>query len=532
MSRRAIGVLCLVLLTGNALLHAQEDQFNRGIGARNQQRWRDVVREMAAALQISDRETDRKIRSGFGGAFGVGGTEYLPLFFLGEAYFQLKECGPAVDAWTKSEQQGMVRRHRPDLFKIQVNGSIECERAGVLLLGRYEAELARSQQAYNDANNLTQRMMARASANATAWRPDMKESLDRAVADVNASYNRLRSGITSRLASDFDAARAAAERARTAVVGIDTALTTALEAAASVQQQAADIESILSAAEATDRIIESKKSSWMPAHTTAIQGGRDALQRGRDRLGAAVRGSNGLLLPEARNYATDAGTRLRQVLDDLNRVERGNAERALAEVQLAARDEFLLVENGLTSLNTAISEHGAGADVQTTRASLESEINGAKRRYEAARKTENLSGMREAIRTVTVARARLSDLLAGIRPLTLADRGVDPVLVEGARLFFAGQYQAALTALAPADGFGPDVPLQVHGRVLRAAALHALYVRSGQTDQSLRARALEEIERCRSLNPEFVPSAAMFSPSFMAFFQNGRPPASGATDGR
>ena len=534
MTGRAIALLCVILFAWTPpVAHAQEEEpFNRGISARNQQRWRDVVREMTAAIQIRDRESDRKIRSGFGGFVGVGGTEYLPLFFLGEAHFALKECGPAVDAWTRSEQQGMVRRHRPDLFKIQQNGSIECERAGVLLLSRYESTLSSTQQVYNDAVAMTQRLVTRSQATPGAWRPEMKEQLERAIVEVNASYKGLTGAMKSRLEKDFADARAAAERARDIVTGLDAALTAALDAATTLQQQAADIESILSGADATDRIVESKKALWTPAHAGSVQAGRDALQRGRDRLGAAVRGGNASLLPDARAYATDASTRLRQVLDDLNRVERSNAERAFAELQLAAQEEFLLAENGVASLDTAISEHGAGADVQSQRASLESEINAAKRRYEASRKAENLSGMREAIRTVTVARSRLTELLAGIRPLTLVDRGVDPALVEGARLFFTGQYQAALVALEAADRFGPEVPLRVHGHLLRAAALHALYVRSGQADQSLRARALQELERCRSLNPEFVPSAERFSPAFITFFQNGQASAPGAAEGR
>jgi hypothetical protein len=487
---------------------------------------------MTAAIQISDRESDRKIRSGFGGVIGVGGTEYLPLFFLGEAHFELKECGPAVDAWTKSEQQGMVRRHRPDLFKIQQSGSIECERSGVLLLGRYESTLSSTQQIYNDAVAMTQRLVTRSQATPGVWRPDMKEQLERAIGEVNTSYNRLTGGMKSRLEKDFAEARAAAERARDIATGLDAAVTAALEAAATLQQQAADIESILSGADTTDRLVESKKTLWTPAHASSVQAGRDALQRGRDRLGAAVRGGNASLLPEARTYATDAATRLRQVLEDLNRVERSNTERAFAELQLAAQEEFLLAENGIASLDTAISEHAPGADVQSGRASLESQINGAKRRYEAALKAENLSGMREAIRTVTVARSRLTELLAGIRPLTLVDRGVDPALVEGARLFFTGQYQAALVALQAADSFGPEVPLRVHAHLLRAAALHSLYVRTGQADQSLRARALQEIERCRSLNPEFAPSAERFSPAFISFFKNGQSPASDAAEDR
>ena len=129
------------------------------------------------------------------------------------------------------------------------------------------------------------------------------------------------------------------------------------------------------------------------------------------------------------------------------------------------------------------------------------------------------AGVREAIRIASEARERQNALITRFGPLTLTQRGVHPVLQEGARLFFEGQYQPALTALEAANGFGAEVTLQPHVHLLRAAALHALFVRSGESDLSLRTRALEEVARCRALNPEIVPDSR-FSPRFVAFFQS------------
>jgi hypothetical protein len=57
--------------------------------------------------------------------------------------------------------------------------------------------------------------------------------------------------------------------------------------------------------------------------------------------------------------------------------------------------------------------------------------------------------------------------------------------------------------------------------LFRAAALYALYVRSDERDQSLRTRALTEIEQCKQLNPAFAPDAKAFGPRFIGFFNRG-----------
>jgi hypothetical protein len=101
--------------------------------------------------------------------------------------------------------------------------------------------------------------------------------------------------------------------------------------------------------------------------------------------------------------------------------------------------------------------------------------------------------------------------------MTLTDRGVHPALAEGARLFFAGEYQQVLAALDPPGGFGADVPLQVHVHLFRAAALYTLFARSHESDQTLRTKALAEIEQCRQIDSAFQPDPRVFAPSFISF---------------
>jgi hypothetical protein len=63
--------------------------------------------------------------------------------------------------------------------------------------------------------------------------------------------------------------------------------------------------------------------------------------------------------------------------------------------------------------------------------------------------------------------------------------------------------------------------LQLHVHLFRAAALHALFVRSREADSSLRAQALAEVEACRRIDSAFEPDPRAFTPTFISFFRNG-----------
>ncbi len=93
-------------------------------------------------------------------------------------------------------------------------------------------------------------------------------------------------------------------------------------------------------------------------------------------------------------------------------------------------------------------------------------------------------------------------------------------LEEGARLYLSGEYQQAVSALEPLVG-QPDVPMRIHAHVFRAAALYALFVRSGESNQQLRTQALAEIAQSKQLNSSFQPSARVFGPRFLSLYQAG-----------
>src|SRR5688572_32197920 len=103
MSRSLLRVICFVFAVCAWPLSAaaQDDAFKQGMQARGDKKWADVVRHMQSAVKADGQESTRKVRSGF---LGVNGQEYLPHFFLGEAYFNLQDCGAAVTELSISEQ--------------------------------------------------------------------------------------------------------------------------------------------------------------------------------------------------------------------------------------------------------------------------------------------------------------------------------------------------------------------------------------------------------------------------------------------
>src|SRR5262245_49024361 len=105
-----------------SLAVAQDDAFKQGLQARGDKKWADVVRHMQNALKADAQESTRKVRGGF---LGVSGTEYLPHFFLGEAYYNQQDCGGAITEWSISEQQGAIKG-KPEFLGVVRAGSQAC----------------------------------------------------------------------------------------------------------------------------------------------------------------------------------------------------------------------------------------------------------------------------------------------------------------------------------------------------------------------------------------------------------------------
>jgi hypothetical protein len=522
-----------VLLTATA--SAQDDAFKRGIDARDDKRWPVVATQMREAIRVRPQESTTKVRTGVGRFVGAGGIEYLPHYFLGEALFNVGDCAGAVSAWSQSEQQTAVHS-RPDFIKTFQDGYIECEKKGVLPPAKLEPALSRASQQINDVNALAASISTRGQANLDIWRSDpaMRDLYERATTEIEAARARYQSSRTTRTVRELADANAAAERARAILVTLDASLTAAIDNHRSAQSLIQEIGEAIGAAEGLNRNIEGRKVPFTPALTAAHQEGREAIGKARERLNEGTKTLSAPMLTAARTFAQDASTRLRQVLDELTRIEKDALGRAVSDALARAQESFSLLDSAVTTLDRFAAERPAvlPADKLAEREAAQRQALQARRRFEAARKADNVAGIADAARLASDARDRLNLLIGAFGPLTLRDRGVHPLLEEGARLFFAGEYQQVITSLAEGEDLAADVPLRLHFHLFRAAALHELFVRSRETNQTLRAQALAEVEHCKGIDSGFQPDTRAFSPRFVSFYQGvpaGRTPPAAAS---
>jgi hypothetical protein len=509
-------LVCMCVMPSFAA--AQDDAFKQGLQARGDKKWADVVRHMQNALKADAQESTRKV----GARLGVGGTEYLPHFFLGEAYYNQQDCGIAVTEWSISEQQGAVKS-KPEFLGTLKAGSQACAAKGVLLAADYNPLYQSTSKVYGDAAALSKRISDIGTARRDVWRPDVDEQFGRAKKELEASFARLNAGQRSRLPADFNEANAASERATAILRSLEMSLNGALEALNSVQRQAKDIEEVLAAADTADQTLESLKDSLTEAMQAARKTGKQQLAQARDRLAAGQKTQNPTAVAEALKYAQSASTTLTQVLDQIQKAARGVFEQQLGDAIRVADEAFARVSGAMSILDRRIAQKPDIVNPKLTADRMASvkQVDTLRRRFERARKAEDLSGLAETTRLALAAQNGLTGLITAFGPITLRERGVHESLEEGVRLYLNGEYQQALSALEPLTG-QTEAPLQVHAHVFRAAALYALFVRSGESNAQLRNDALAEIARTKQLNASFQPSSRAFSPRFLSLYQMAR----------
>jgi hypothetical protein len=192
----------------------------------------------------------------------------------------------------------------------------------------------------------------------------------------------------------------------------------------------------------------------------------------------------------------------------------------VADAAAAASETLSFLDSSLATVAKLFTDKAAlvTPDLESQRAALEKRVVAIRRRVETAQKSGNAPSLKEAARLASDTRVDLEKLVTAFGPLSLRDRGVQAALEDGARQFFAGEYQQAIATLDTASL--ADAPLQLHVHLFRAAALYHLFVRSGEKDQALRTRALAEIEACKRLNSQFAPDTRAFAPRFITFYQN------------
>jgi hypothetical protein len=506
------------------LVYAQDDAFRDGLAAREEKKWQDVVRHMRRAIEMSSQESSRKVPLSRVPIFRRLGEsmEYLPHYFLGEALFNLGECAAAVESWSRSQQQSPIRG-RTDFLKVITDGYASCESKGFLPPGKYDPVFARTNQQVTEVGQEASSITALARANNDYWTAEMKAQYERAYAEIQNANSKLQAGAESRSQRDFTEASAAAERARSILVALESNLKAVIENQKSILAQAADVEQMIALAETSNRAIDDRKITLPQSLAGLRQSGQDAIARARDRVNIGKRASNPAALSEARSFAQDALARFRQVLDELTKLERSALDQQLSEALAGAQQAFALLDGALATFDRLRAERSDRVrhEMVTEWEAIQRLVNRARRGLDEARKAESVPGIMEATRRTSEPRDRLNVLIGAFGPITIIDRGVRPALEQAARAFFAGEYQEVLSALSASEGLQPEASLQLHVHLFKAASLFALFVRSRETDQSLLTQAQNEIERCKGLDRAFQPDARAFSPRFIAFFQNG-----------
>jgi hypothetical protein len=496
---------------------AQDDAFKQGLQARGDRKWADVVRHMQNAVKADAQESRRRVRSGF---LGVQGMEYLPHYFMGEAYFNLQDCGGAVTEWSISEQHGAVPV-RPEFLGLMRTGFKVCASKGVLLPAEYNPLYNSARQAYMEATALGKRISDLGATHREAWRPEVDDQYARAKKELENAFSRLTNGQRTRLANDFSESRAASERASSILRPLEATMNAAVETITSLQKQTKDIEQILAGADTADQAIDAIKTTLTDTLQATRKSGRQQLTQARDRLAVAQKTQNPAAVTDALKYAQSGSAAITQVLEQAQKLARGVFEQQFADAIKSAEQGFERLTGAMRILDRRVAQRPelAGPTLTSDRAAVEKQVDALRRRFDRARKAEDLASLTETARLTLEAQSNLDGLIKAFGPITLRDRGVTAALEDGVRLYLSGDYQKALSALEPLAGQTTG-PLQVHAHVFRAAALYALFVRSGETNQELRTQALAEIARSKQLDATFQPNTRVFAPRFLTLYQS------------
>jgi hypothetical protein len=91
-----------------------------------------------------------------------------------------------------------------------------------------------------------------------------------------------------------------------------------------------------------------------------------------------------------------------------------------------------------------------------------------------------------------------------------------PWLRAAAQAYFGGRYRQVIPALR-----SEDVPDRIAAQreLLRAAALYAEFLASGEAEALLESEAMDAAQACHQFDPSVRPDLRLFSPKFLRFFE-------------
>jgi hypothetical protein len=526
MTRSLRGVVnCVMLaavlaLPATASAQAEDEPFRRGLNARGDRRWPEAAQAMRQAIQINRTESTRKIQAGSRlNPFGRS-TEYLPHYFLGEALKNAGDCAGAVTAFEVSEEQKVILG-LPEYANLLRAGLKECASKGVLLRADYNQQIGATDQIYNETYATFQRIEKVREADQDLWRPDVQTEFERARGDMALAQKTLLKARQTRMVVDFAESRAISVRARDVLRPLEAKLSAAIGTRTLIAQQLAETQQVLAGAETTNAAIAAIKIALPSNLVTQRDTARTLVGRARERLGQAETTENTTTAGEALRLAHEASDEFTRVLEQVKKLERSDFELRFQQVLAGATEQLSFAGTSLAALERMVAEKPGTMtpEMASRREALVKEHSSLQRRFDNARRSENITGIQEAMKLAVEARTRIDALIRMFGPATLKDRGVDAGLEQGARHYLAGEYQQALGSLDPLVGRS-DITFQVHVSVFRAASLYALYVRSGETNQTLRNDALAAIQRCKEIDPSFQPDPRAFSPRFLGFFES------------
>jgi len=455
-TRAGIVLLVAMAVTPPAVFADYRDSFAEGIKAFDRQNWEDVRRFMSEAI------AQQSVEGGRVRIYGTRFRTYIPYFYLGIAHYNLGNCEAALEAWKKSDGQGVI--------------------AGE------SAEYGQMKQLVEDCRS---RIVV------PKPKPDIPIPVPKKIetpppetpkidsAQFDAAFRRASLAINSATKTYERLKKIRTDQEARSILDSDRSLSTAWSEA----------ESLLTRAQSV--LEESRKG----ADTTDLQ-----------------------QLAEAEKLASDASRRFDKFSVDLTaRLDamRDESTRGLKEREQALERRRL----ELSKLQTAVRDARIAAgrteglrnptsEIPRLNGSLE-ELLSHSRTLDANTPIEELVRTRLQIEQLTVSLNRAVDQLP---PDESSPRkaAVPVSLLAAARSYFQGDYRTTVSILEP-ESFDTNRS-RAYAELFLAAARYALYVLDGERDEDLRKRARDHVANVKRLDSTIVPDREEFSPRFVAFF--------------
>ena len=494
---------------------AQDDAFRKGIAAQKDGQWTEVESAMRDAIARDPKESSRKI----GGRLTIGGEEYVPYFFLGEALFRRMDCGGALTAWEESDRQGVARKNATRARTIDT-GYAQCEAKGYLVGTKFVKEVAETRAVYSAANAeydaLTREMEAH---------PEVKTdgvARSNARSRISEASTRLASGESTRRAGDLAAVRTLSESATRLIRSAREVITTAVAGVESFRRKVRDVETRLQQVDTAVRDFDAAigTAPVKISPSAPVRADRDRavtlVGSARDRLRGADRAPGDADVAEATRLGDEASTLITRARTQFESEVTTSVGAELAALQASGADLFTRVEGRARTIEEALRERPKATELLSEFTALQTQVTRAHRNFERAIRARDLASARSAALASSQLGPQFDDLatrLGIVKTLVLPD-----VLARAAQAFFDARYADVLATMTIETANAIEVPLRVHALVIRAAALFALYEYSGARDNALQTQARESADMGRRLDSSFRPNTAVFSPRFITFF--------------